>query len=90
MSSDSDQHTEGSAESVKTAEELGVDNLELSETVNEPLRGLIRLGWLKLCQARLAKAWQANLRHAQRALMTCTFEVSTVDIAGLLAWILAS
>lgn len=77
--SDSDQHVEGSPETITLAERLGDESLESSQTVDESLKGLFRLGWLVLCQARLAEAWHACLRHAQQALRTSSFEVSAVD-----------
>ena len=80
--SNSDQHVEGSLETIKVAEGLGNESLESSQTVDEALKGLLRLGWLMLCQARLAEAWHASLGHAQQALLTCSFEVSVVDISG--------
>ena len=78
--SDSDQHTEGSPETITLTEGLEDESQKSSQTVDEALKGLMRLGWLLLCQARLAEAWHTTLRHSQQALRTSSFEVSAVDI----------
>jgi len=77
-SEDSKQHADSGLGTDRTGEESqGAEGLDMSQTVSEALKGMIRLGWLLLCQARLSRACRANLKHTQQALMTGSFEVSS-------------
>ena len=73
----SKQHADNSLGTKQAGESQGAEGLDMSQTASEALKGMIRLGWLLLCRARLSRAWQANLKHTQQALMTGSFEVSS-------------
>lgn len=51
--------------------------LEPSQLAAEALDGVVRLGWLLTCRARLTRAWRATLSQGQQALMTSSFEVGS-------------
>ncbi|DBA81543.1 TPA: hypothetical protein ACH3X1_007317 [Trebouxia sp. C0004] len=78
---DSKQHADNGLETNQAWESQGVESLDMSQTASEALKGMIKLGWLLLCRARLSRAWQANLKHTQQALMTGSFEVSAQEQA---------
>ena len=75
QNADSGLGTDRAGEESQGAE--GVDMSQMSQLASEALKGVIRLGWLLLCRARLSRAWRANLKHTQQALMTGSFEVSS-------------
>lgn len=74
---DSKQHADNGLGTNQAGESWGAEGLDMSQTASEALKGMIRLGWLLLCRARLSTAWQGNLKHTQQALMTGSFEVSS-------------
>ncbi|KAL0051080.1 hypothetical protein WJX82_001507 [Trebouxia sp. C0006] len=78
---DSKQHADNGLGTNQAGESQGVEGLDMSQTSSEALKGMIRLGWLLLCRARLSRAWRANLKHTQQALMTGSFEVSAQEQA---------
>ncbi len=73
----SKQHADNGLGTNQAGESQGAEGLDMSQTVSEALKGMIRLGWLLLCRARLSRAWRANLKHTQQAMMTGSFEVSS-------------
>ena len=73
---DSKQHADNGLGTNPAGESLAAEGLDMSQTASEALKGIIRLGWLLLCRARLSRAWRAILKHTQQALMTGSFEVS--------------
>ncbi len=74
---DSKQHADNGLGTNQAGESQGAEGLDMSQTASEALKGMIRLGWLLLCRARLSRAWRANLKHTQQALMAGSFEVSS-------------
>ena len=72
---DSKQHADNGLGANQAGGSQGAEGLDMSQTASEAMKGMIRLGWLLLCRARLSRAWQSDLKHTQQAMMTGSFEV---------------
>ena len=72
---DSKQLTDNGLGTNQAGVSQGAEGLDMSQAASEALKGIIRLGWLLLCRARLSRAWRGNLKHTQQALMAGRFEV---------------
>ncbi|KAL0026054.1 hypothetical protein WJX79_005633 [Trebouxia sp. C0005] len=78
---DSKQLTDNGLGTNQAGVSQGAEGLDMSQAASEALKGIIRLGWLLLCRARLSRAWRGNLKHTQQALMAGSFEVSAKEQA---------